>query len=888
MDSDAEMDEVFAQLADAADDEGAPAALVPVVPALAWGRAHARARDGDSDSDEERPARADPRPAEAAGRPRAARRGRREGAYDREAPGHTPTDGLAWGAARHKVWQSRLLTPGDPRAPDPPGFQGRLYAPQATILAAMLALERRPLVALAEPDAEAPGGGPALEAHAQTRAARIAERFSFGKTVLMLALVCASRVPARLPEPAPLATMAVSWHANRAGVTTRKAAADHVGNCVAGFLPEVSLRYARLLPLTVVYAAANVISQWEGEARRFAPALEFFTVDHVRSLREFETRYREGRAAGLALLFVKAGRVTANFVVEGEPPAPGGAKNRPLLGALARILEGVPVARLVVDDYDMLRLGGDDCLLPALFTWLVSATRRQTTARATLAPAATVAEFFRANAPAAFPVLGATLDDVLNKPLSLRCEPAFVDAHLNTTAIGFRRLFVRGGQAAAILRDLDAPVEFVERVNANAVRSVGDVIRRVVGAQLGKLQRALRALARAERARRELAGRAGPPERGRAVLSALRAALRDGSDAEAAAALAAVSGPSAEASAALAALDLWAAEQRDKYGKTLSRMRDNIREGHCQCCTLPLSEAADGGPSAAYILAACCQIIVCEHCITRPGGGRRAAAGAAPTVFAERCPNCARDIARGEGDSAGLIRVGPELDLEAALADGALEDGALAADEEGDAPADGGVFAAAAAAAADAADAAGDAAGDGGGALAAAALDDLDDPKLKALIQFVRGEPIDCLRDAPAEPYVGGLLDGRRDAPWPAARPRKILVFTMYPESTRAIEAGFARFGVAHGVLRGARAAKDEAVRAFREAAGAAALLVSAPKDCGGLHLPFVSHVYFYHEVVDKNVRDQVAARGQRLGREHNLEIVTCLNEAEAAALAGR
>ena len=132
-------------------------------------------------------------------------------------------------------------------------------------------------------------------------------------------------------------------------------------------------------------------------------------------------------------------------------------------------------------------------------------------------------------------------------------------------------------------------------------------------------------------------------------------------------------------------------------------------------------------------------------------------------------------------------------------------------------------------------------------------------------------------------PYVEGLLDGRRDAPWPAGQPWKVLVFTVHPETTALIGAALGAAGVPFCVLRGSRAQKDEAVRRLREEVGV--MLVTSPKDSGGLHLPFLSHVVFYHRVLDRNVEAQVAARGQRLGRTHNLEVVTLVNEAEAEGL---
>jgi hypothetical protein len=104
----------------------------------------------------------------------------------------------------------------------------------------------------------------------------------------------------------------------------------------------------------------------------------------------------------------------------------------------------------------------------------------------------------------------------------------------------------------------------------------------------------------------------------------------------------------------------------------------------------------------------------------------------------------------------------------------------------------------------------------------------------------------------------------------------------MHAESTRHIEFALGVAGVTYSVMRGTRTQKDAAVEAVRTAAGPAVLLVTAAKDCAGTHMPFLSHIVFYHRVLDRNVEEQLAARGQRLGREHNLEIVLLANEAEA------
>ena len=767
----------------------------------------------------------------------------RAACHIREAEGVTPTDGIPWGAAYRPLAAPRLLTADDPRAANPSGFRGALYPPQRALLAAMIALEAHPFAAVSDPRCPE-AWAPCI----QTRMGRVSEKCSFGKTILSIALACGP-LPALYPCQQPLATYPTKdLRRNRAMVMVAGPATggfmyDPAG--AHGFLPEITVHYRRHLDLTVVTAAANVITQWEEEVRRLTD-LRYLVVDGVHSLRTFEKAFRRGELTAIDLVIVKAGTVTTSFIVKGEPPPlKTTSKTRPIFEALAAILEGVLVGRLIIDDFDMLNLKIDDHFLPARFTWLVSATRRQTGVNTPLRVGFTTVEgFFRANLASQFPVRGAVLDDIVNKVFSLHCAPEFVDTHINSTRVSYRHIFVRGGQAAAILRDLEVAPEVIEMVNADAVgaaarglnidaTNIGDVIRQVVGKCLAQLHRALRACARVRCARaagvREAAR--GFSEAAGVAAKALREALTAGTDAEFTAALelALSAGPGP---VFLQQLEEDATAECEKYGKPLNRMRENIREGYCQCCMVPFERGA-GEP--AYVLADCCQIVVCEPCVTRRAQDKN------QRMFIRRCPNCAQDI----NVRTGLIRVGAELDLEAALRDEAL----LGAD---------------------------------------ALLGALNNPRLKALIQLLRlGAALDCIRDVAVPPYIEGLLDGRRDVPWPPDKARKFIVFTMHPESTMIIEDACKAFMVPYCRLAGRRSQKDEAVRALREG-DANVMLVTSAKDCSGLNIPFASHIVFYHRVIDRNVEAQVAARGQRLGREGNLEIITILNEVEAEDIRAR
>ena len=759
------------------------------------------------------------------------RRGVREDAFVREVEGTIPTDGIPWSAATHQLWASRLLTIDDPREPNPPDFKGELFPPQKTLLAAMLALEQNPYISIEDPRCPEE-----WMSTIQTRMGRISEKFSFGKTVLALALVCSRKNPTLLPDQQPILSYPhnSSHYGNRANVIVTKTGGsyDPIG---AGFLPEITVNYSKFLPITIVSAAANVISQWESETKKFT-RLRYFIIENVHSLREFESMYRSGNISTLDIVFVKAGRVTTNFTVNGENTNFGKAKNRSLFETLIRILEGVPVARLIIDDYDTLKLSNDDCFIPALFTWLISATRRQTSARAILRTGhTTIQDFFRANLMTSFPILGGALDDILNRVFSLHCTPEYVDEHINSTKMVFRRIYVRGGHAVTILRDLEVPEEIIEMVNADAIetaaqtlgiaaKSIGEVINRIVGIHLGKLQQANKVLERTKIVHQY-----------HDDVKTFKNIIKDGSDEEF---YTFNNSPvskniNTELVSCIKSLEEWAEEQLGKYGKTLNRMRDNIREGHCQCCMVPFEK------EPAYVLSGCCQIIVCEPCITRTNATTH------KKSFIQRCPNCAQDVKI----KTGLIRIGIELDIESALynIEPVIVD-LVSTPVEPD------------------------------------LLDTFNNPKLKALIQLLQGNQIDSLHDIITAPYVEGLLDGKRNILWPEDKPNKFLIFTMHTESTRLIANTLESLGITFCILRGSRSQKDEAVRIIKDS-NVNIMLVTAAKDCGGLNLPFISHIVFYHRIIDRNVEAQMAARGQRLGREANLEIVTFINEFEAEGL---
>lgn len=779
-------------------------------------------------------------------------------------------EGLPWARRRHQVFGTIELTEDDPRAEVPPGFRGNLWLPQATLLQAMLDLEGRPALAVYPADESDEVFRRATAPLLQTRSARIAAEFSFGKTVLCIALVCASRRPRALPSPVNLLAMDGGPSKNHLAVVRNRTGQRDYKFCVGGrgVAPQLEARYSRLIEATLVVAAPAVISQWEACIKEFAPGLKSFTIADAKTLRQFEAIFTGADPAlpalrEIDLVLLKAGKVTTSFTVAGEPKPE--AKQRALTQALAMLTEGHVWSRMIVDDFDTIQLASSDCFLPALFSWVISATYRSTMVKHKIAAAPTAAEFIRANWTV--PLLGAASDTLYDHVLKLSCESRYVEQHIHTTAMAFRQIIVEGGHAVAILQDLGVPADVLEMAAAGAVETaaerlsikvhtVGELVERVLAARVEKYRAAVRVLDRVRQARAAADAAEGPPL-DEDLVTALRKTLKSGSDAAAAAAIAALGRPSLRFKDAMSSLADWAENEMEEHGGRLRRMRENVRQNQCQACMVPID------PAGASYIVNCCQIVVCGFC-TVVGEGRQ-------RRYITRCPNCAAAV----DPARHLIYVGADLGLDGALTDEALLAPAEAAPEA----------AAPEAVEPDGAPAPAGAAPDGAPAPAAYAAWD-NDPRLRALLQLLKGDPIQCVSDGPVPPPLTGLLEGRRVVAHPAGAPHRYLIFAMHPESMRQIEAGLARAGVAYVRLQGTRAHKDEVVGRFKSGE-THVLLATSSRDCAGLHLPEVTRVVLYHHHHDVQIAKQAVGRAQRIGRTESLEVVILVNEGEAAMVGG-
>jgi SNF2 family DNA or RNA helicase len=110
---------------------------------------------------------------------------------------------------------------------------------------------------------------------------------------------------------------------------------------------------------------------------------------------------------------------------------------------------------------------------------------------------------------------------------------------------------------------------------------------------------------------------------------------------------------------------------------------------------------------------------------------------------------------------------------------------------------------------------------------------------------------------------------------------RKLLVFSLHSESLLKLQRMFLANRLTCFRLAGTTRQRSEVVRDFRDCTEDSLLLVTSPKDCGGIHMPYVTHVVLYYNPTDLSVFSQVIARAHRRGRERSLTVYILCNEDE-------
>lgn len=722
-------------------------------------------------------------------------------------------DSISFIDSVHVLGQNTFLTGEFTKVETPSGFKAgvQLYPHQQTVVRAMLDLEdRRSIDVVTDKDYSSMTN---MSVKLESSAMLLSEPFGSGKTIEILALILLRPVPRAVPV-----------HMNTVAT-------------VFMFANEVVRKFTApnaLIRSNLIIVGSSVLVQWENSIKQFTN-LKYYVVGDFYKLREFKKLFQAKKLRQYDIILLKNGKVSGNLFDTQE------SNNLSLIDAIGSITNGSCWARVIYDDFDTISIPSNTSLLNALFSVFVSATTKHVSN-------------IRSNNKYDLARLKVNLHDIvgdryLRTNFNVANNREFVRDSIEIPFInGYKYVYTNpndnyirliGSMCAEEANNVmemlngDAIHTAAEAVGIKSV-SVADIFQRMLDVKYENYLHD-QALVEAIEAAISRMTTVGPHPDGKihsyAKIDGIEKALRSG-----------VAPKIKYYSEQLAQmLDDVLAEtkiSKEYNGMAINRVIDNIKEGECQVCRLPLEDFD-------VFIVKCCGLIVCDVCGIKGNQITKHYEYATKTTkLMGQCANCKKPVCL----STDLIFVDKNIDINsiasaksaeivAAPPEPVIEDEGVEKTEE-----------------------------------------KIKNPKLRALLDIINGAIPESRVDITIK--IKSLLLGRCDKPQVNVT-RKVVVFANYTETLKMVEAFLKENKIPFVNLHGTYKEKAKIIKQFED--NGTVLLINSQQHCAGLNIHFMTDLVFFHKIFDDNIEAQVAGRGQRIGRTCNLAIhyLTYTNESD-------
>lgn len=710
-----------------------------------------------------------------------------------------------------------------------PGLKTALYPHQKVIVRAMLDLENNSEFEITKSRIDKDKLGHIVNKSADVynvavNAGILSEKVGSGKTFDILALV--------LLQPIPKGPGYDIEHILHTPLAERKQ--SRIGMVV-------KKTFSYVFRPTLIFVGSSVIRQWATTIKTYTN-LKTFVVLGLREYEELVKMITNRTVEEFDVILIKNGTVARAILPPNVPLLKVNDITTPHIYSLLANIKGICWARVVIDDFDTIRLKENSLTINAVFTWYVSSTRK----------AMKVSQLKHFNSSEQtnlsdllyygnFPVSSITTNSILYYNCNMRNNPKFVEktGQLPTPKFYAYKYKNPNAKLVNIMNTLSAEMrEVVEMINADAIETAAErlgikttttagIFEKILGDQYDTMLFLCKILKFIDEQR----------------------ALVDQRD------------PwySAEASGTYGIrrlekfepidkdypeIDKFLTEQYGKYTEqknkamiTLNRIKEHITEGECPVCFQELKDECEG----KVVIFKCCSIIICEPCCFN-------------TIFHKKhaavCPNCRMNVGLMD-----LIYINKEINLEELVKnveEGTLGDNKTIAPPKHD----------------------------------AAPVKKADYGKYDAIVDIVRG--VEVPNKTEVRVVIPQLMTG--PAQLPEAKVKKVLIFANYDETLKKIQEKFHEEKIKYEQLGGTYKQIAEMVERFQTSDAHNVLLICAAKYCAGLNLQMASDLIFAHLMVDENVETQVAGRLIRLGRTTSAKFhyVMFDNEYDQKMLSGR
>lgn len=595
-----------------------------------------------------------------------------------------------------------------------------------------------------------------------------------------------------------------------------------------GFETEITTKFKKIMRPNMIVVRRGVILQWQEAIKRWTN-FSVLRIGDVVDIKKFYDIYKEGKVNEFDIILVKAGSISGNFLLDGEDKTD--TKNlRSIINTIGKICEGALWPRVIYDDYDKLDLTNDCGGIHGGFNIYISSTRdKQCNNRPVQVHG--IEDLIKRHAN--FNIRDIFSDSIMYSVFRVETDPEFVDTCLNLPQIkcfkyvyknkddNYLRLIGGMGEDAEAIKEMingDAINTAAETLGIKS-NSVADMFEKVLDQKWNDYVFAGKVLEKISKLKGMLPELDEHPDghhKGDEIAEIIRH-LKKGRD------------PTIEymSDNLIEALDNLYCDfnnTRVENGKSIERVKAYIKEGECQVCCEELANC-----EATFIIR-CCGVILCGDCgIKGTQIQKRYNPKANGDIYQGICPNCRSNV----NPKSDLIFVDKTFDLNKVLnARGDEKSESAPVAEE--AP------------------------------IEESPIDEIKNPKLKALLAIIRGKTPENIETTQVE--AGNLIQGKEIIDSKPGEKKKILVFANFTETIEIIEKFLVEQEIGYRRLQGTyRQLYDDLINFKTD--DTSVMLINSTKDCAGMNIQYASDLVFFHKIVNGSTHGQVLGRIQRPGR---------------------
>jgi hypothetical protein len=673
-----------------------------------------------------------------------------------------------------------------------PGLKTSLFPHQKTIVKAMMDLEQKRNLELKGDDTY----------EMFTTAGVLSEAVGSGKTIDILSLILIQKIPKVYPDISELNMFE----------KTKKTKKTY---CTG----TIRKKFKNILKTTIVFAGVSVVNQWVNAIKTFT-TLKYFTVFDVRELQKLINMMADKSINTYDVIIVKNGKVTRPVVFPSyiKIESKNFQKTTMYIYNIIANMRNFCWGRVVVDDFDTIKLPHNAGIVNGLFTWYISSTKKYMNGREIgNQQFKTTSDMIMYSNYSCNNIIA---NNMLFYNLNIRNDPEFVKETNNINSPKFYAYtFVNPDNQymgfLGLMEDSEAS-EIMEMLNGDAIETaaerigikttkVADIFQIMLGKQFDKYKKAVDVLGfivevePMQGHREPMSNNPDPEDTYKKSDLFIRRVIQ-------------YNYPNLKG-----LLDSTKEEYidvRQKSSVAIERVKNNVKGGECPICMSDLNDEDE-----ETIILKCCGVILCGMCCFGTIFPKKSLIG--------QCSNCRAQLKLHD-----LIYLNKGFDLTKIVEEKIDDD----VEEEKGKP-----------------------------------LKENTKPrdKMAAILDIIRGiKPSERRR---VDVNISNLMKGTYILP--EILHHKVLIFANYDETIKKIRTTMTEEKINFWQLGGSHKEIDETVSKFTKCTETCVMIINSMKHCSGLNLQTATDLIFAHKIIDPEIETQVIGRGQRLGRTTTLNV---------------